>query len=136
MADNNESINEDINENDTSLYNRGYVNALQDFGNFCTGYCTECPMLDVKGTELTCQEFMAEFPEKFASLMELTAGEQQTYLSEFRKRFKENAMTIEELSTNLCRKLVFGGNTDCQGGDCRACWLEQYEDDVDSDYEE
>ncbi len=131
MAENNGKNNED------TLYNKGYAKALQDFGNFCSGYCVECPMLEVKGTELTCQEFMAEFPEKFASLMELTAGEQQTYLSEFRKRFKENTMTIEELSTNLCRKLVFGGNTDCQGGDCRACWLEQYEDDVpESEYEE
>lgn len=118
-----------VKDNEKPDYNKGYVKALKDFGNFCNGYCMECPMQDVKGTELTCQEFMAEYPEKFASLMEIASETEQSYLSEYRKRFLSNEMSLEELSSNVCRKLVFEGDTTCTGGDCRACWQEEYVED-------
>lgn len=129
-------MSKEVRENEETKYNKGYVNALRDFGKFCDGYCMECPMQEVKGSELTCQEFMAEYPEKFASLMEIASSSEQSYLSEFRKRFPENEMTLEDLSTNLCRKLVFGGDSSCSGGDCRACWQEEYEEDAPDDDED
>jgi hypothetical protein len=109
-------------------YDKGYVEALKDFGTACTSTnCISCPIATLKGTELTCMEFMRKFPSKFASMLQFMTNKEQTYLTEYRLRFPDCVLTDDEIPNEICRKLIFEGNNECQGGDCKACWSEAYE---------
>jgi hypothetical protein len=83
----------------------------------------------MKGTEMNCLEFMRKFPDKFASIMDTINNKERTYLSEYRYRFPDCNMSLEDMADNICRKAVFEGSTECEGGDCEKCWNTLYSGD-------
>lgn len=108
-------------------YTKGYVNALKEFGEVCSSNsCESCAIASLRGSELSCQEFMKKFPEKFASMLEFMQDKEQTFLNEFRTRFPDCELEDKDIPDTLCRKMVFEGYVDCEGGDCVACWEEPY----------
>lgn len=109
-------------------YTKGYVDALRDYGKVCsTNDCSSCPIASLRGAELSCQDFMAKFPEKFASMVEFMTEKEQTFLNEYRLRFPDCTLEDKDIPDTLCRKIVFEGDVTCEGGDCVSCWNERYQ---------
>ena len=116
-------------------FEEGIQEGLKLYGNVCTKMpsCEECPIGQIKGEELTCQEFMKQFPAKMSSLLKEADNEEYTFFDEFVTRFPVCNLPIEELADICCRKAIFEGYTDCQGGDCVECWNQLYIGDVTED---
>lgn len=113
-------------------YNDGVRDGVKLWASACSKmpHCNECPIGVIKGTNLTCQEFIKQFPGKAVSLLsEMNKGE-ITYAQEFNFRFPDAQMTAEDLyNKGVCRKTIFEGYAECEGGDCIACWNETYVQD-------
>lgn len=113
-------------------YQQGLIDGIQLWGAACSrqGQCDNCPIGSIRGTGVTCQEFAKEFPAKMVSILtEMSKGE-LSYYEEYCTRFPMCNMTVEILSKAVCRKAVFEGYINCEGGDCVACWKEKYVSDV------
>lgn len=130
-------------------YNQGMIDGLELYGRVCgkTGNCLDCPIGNIRGANVTCQDFAKQFPAKMLSLLkEMDKGE-ITYYEEYCMRFPDNQMPIDIFASCMCRKAIFEGYLDCPVADsedddalvtekCLACWNEKYigdktEDDPD-----
>ena len=113
-------------------YNQGQIDAIQKWGSVCGKQpnCDECMINSVKGDGITCQEFAAQFPSKFLSLLTEMSNEEFTFADEYATRFPNCNLSVEELSQVACRKAVFEGYLECEGGDCVECWKQAYVGDV------
>ena len=125
-------------------YEQGLQDGIELYGRVCStqSNCEDCPIGMIRGSEITCQEFMSKFPSKMVSLLSEMDSEEYTYYKEYITRFPNCNLDLDTLSEIACRKFLFEGFTTCEEGDCKACWLEKYigdvtvEDDVDSEEEE
>ena len=113
-------------------YNQGQIDALQKWGSVCgkQSSCEECIINSVKGEALTCQEFAAQFPAKFLSLITEMANDEYTFADEFATRFPNCNLSVENLAEVACRKALFEGYIDCHEGDCVECWKQSYVGDI------
>lgn len=123
----------------TKSYNQCMIDGIELWGKVCgkTGSCLECPISNIRGTNVTCQDFAKKFPAKMLSVLkEMNEGE-ITYFDEYCMRFPDNQMPVDYLAHCMCRKMVFEGYLDCPVLDCDednpeaeekciACWKEQY----------
>ena len=111
-------------------YENGYRDAVKRYGEVCSnsGNCNSCPIGSQLGVGVSCADFAKNEPDRFAALLKIDTG--HTYYNEFTRRFPMQSMSIGEVATNVCRKVVFEGYFDCEGGDCVSCWKEQYTSDV------
>lgn len=108
------------------------IDGLQLWGTVCgqQSNCQNCPIGSIRGTNVTCQDFAAEFPAKMLSILTEMKDEGISFFNEYSTRFPECNLDVETLSQVACRKAVFEGYTACPGGDCVACWKEKYTGDV------
>lgn len=113
-------------------YNQGQIDALQKWGSACGKQpnCEACMINSVKGDGLTCQEFAAQFPAKFLSLLTEMSNSEYTFFDEYVTRFPNCNLDVDTLAEVACRKAVFEGYTGCDGGDCVSCWKQSYVGDV------
>lgn len=113
-------------------YNQGMVDGIELWGTVCgkQSNCEQCPIGSIRGTNVTCQDFAKQFPAKMLSILKEMNEGQITYFEEYCTRFPECNMEIESLSQCACRKAIFEGYIGCEGGDCVACWNENYVGDV------
>lgn len=113
-------------------YKQGMIDGIKLWGEVCgkQGNCEDCPIGTIRGANVTCQDFARQFPAKMLSILsEMNEGE-ITYHQEFCTRFPECNMDIETLADSACRKAIFEGYLECEGGDCVACWQQSYVGDV------
>lgn len=113
-------------------YTQGMLDGVQLWGTVCgkESSCSECPVVGALQAGMTCQEFARKNPSKFISILREMNGSNHTYANEFALRFPSANLPIDILPDVVCRKAVFEGYTACEGGDCKACWLEKFEGDV------
>lgn len=107
--------------------------ALQLWGKVCSkqANCEKCPLTLVAGAGVSCQEFAAKYPKKLLSfLKELDKGE-LTYYEEYVTRMPYVGLSVDDLSTIMCRKVAFEGYVLCQKdqSECKACWQTKYTGD-------
>lgn len=138
-----------MNENKKS-YNQGMIDGIELWGKTCgkTGNCSDCPIGNIRGTNVTCQDFAKQFPAKMLSLLKEMNDGEITYYEEYCMRFPDNQMPLDYLVTSMCRKAIFEGYLDCSvinsddsvdvvHDKCLTCWNEKYVGDKteeDSDY--
>lgn len=119
---------------DERSYEQGVTDGIQLWGDACgkQSSCTDCPLIAIKGANMSCQEFARQFPAKMKNLLREIKDKSDTYYGQFCSRFENNTMTVEELAEVSCRKVVFEGYMGCdkEGQACVDCWLEHYEGDV------
>lgn len=117
-------------------YMQGKVDALQLWGRVCGGQgsCEDCPIGNIRGTNVTCQDFAKQFPQKMLSILTEMDNKEITYYQEYCMRFPDANMDIETLSACLCRKAVFEGYLACDRAEipdaCLECWKQKYVGDV------
>lgn len=113
-------------------YNQGQIDALQKWGNACGKQpnCDACMVNSVKGEGITCQEFAAQFPAKFLSLITEMSNSEYTFFDEYVTRFPNCNLDVETLANVACRKAIFEGYVGCDSGDCVECWKQAYVGDV------
>lgn len=113
-------------------YEQGVQDGIALYGRVCSkqGDCSSCMIGTLKGDTISCPEFMSKFPSKMVSLLSEMDSEKYTYYNEYVSRFPNCNLPIEALSEIVCRKVVFEGYMECQGGDCSACWQESYAGDL------
>ena len=113
-------------------YEQGKQDGLALYGRVCSQYsnCDGCMVEQLKGDSISCQEFMARFPQKMVSLLTDMSNKEYTFYNEFVTRFPNCNLSLDDISDTLCRKLVFEGYVACEGGDCRKCWSEGYVADI------
>ena len=111
--------------------------ALALWGRVCgrQGACDVCPIGAIRGTNVTCQDFAQQFPEKFLSLLqEIDADKDNyTYYNEYCVRFPECNQSVETVSQIACRMAIFEGSLNCPYGDnadCVSCWSKPYKGDI------
>lgn len=113
-------------------YGQGLVDGIQLWGTVCgrQGACEECPIGSLRGAGVSCQDFARQFPAKMLSILkEMNEGE-ITFYEEYCTRFQSCNLPVEVLAKAACRKAIFEGYLDCEGGDCEACWKERYIADI------
>lgn len=117
-------------------YQQGMIDGLHLWGETCgrQGVCENCPIGSIRGTNVTCQDFARQFPAKMLSILKEMNEGQITFYEEFCLRFPNTNLSVEDLATVSCRKLMFEGYVDCpyteDSDKCLACWNEQYNGDV------
>lgn len=119
--------------------NKYMADGIALFGRVCAkqGNCSECAVNNVRGANITCQDFARQFPQKMLSILREMDGEETTYYSEFCMRFPQSNMPVEELANVACRKALFEGFVDCEDdSDCVACWNTPYQGDYTGAQEE
>jgi hypothetical protein len=118
-------------------YSQGMIDGIELWGKACSkqGDCSVCPIGVLKGANITCQDFAKQFPAKMVSILKEIDEEQITYYEEYLTRFPECQLAVEAVADLMCRKLTFEGYTECEDGDCLACWQEKYVGDVTEDRE-
>jgi hypothetical protein len=116
----------------SNSHQQGMIDAIKLWGTVCgqQGNCETCPIGSLRGANVTCQDFAKQFPAKMLSILkEMNEGE-INYYQEYCTRFPECNLPVEVLAECACRKAIFEGYCDCEGGDCKACWEETYIADV------
>lgn len=122
-------------------YNKGLSDGIKLWGEACgkQSSCATCPIGSIRGTNVTCQDFARQFPEKMLSILkEMNEGE-ISYFEEYCIRFPHSDLDVETLSKVTCRKAAFEGYLGCEctsDDDCIRCWKETYTDDVTVPQEE
>lgn len=117
-------------------YQQGRIDGIRLFGEVCgrEGGCYSCPIQQIRGTGMTCQDFAAKFPAKMLSLLNELREKEHTYFNEYCIRFPNSDMDVETLAAFSCRKALFEGYLECPGADggfdCVACWNQKYEGDI------
>lgn len=113
-------------------YEQGVQDGVALYGKVCSSQssCADCMIGQLRGESLTCQEFMKQFPGKMISLLTEMDSKDYTFYNEYITRFPNCGLTVDELSDIVCRKAIFEGVVNCEGGDCKSCWLQTYTDDV------
>lgn len=126
------------NENNSKIQNM--KDALALWGRVCgrQGACDICPIGAIRGTNVTCQEFAQQFPEKFLSLLQEMDSDpdKYTYYNEYCVRFPECNQPVETVAQMVCRLAVFEGSLNCpygENGSCVECWLKPYKGDISGD---
>ena len=117
-------------------FQSGKVEALRIWGSVCSGIgdCSDCPIGQLTGVNLSCQEFATQFPEKFLSVLEEIYEGGRTYYHEYCTRFPNSNLSLEELATCACRKCIFEGDLSCDSNTlerCVACWSAPYKGDIE-----
>lgn len=117
-----------------------YMEGLQDgislFGSVCSkeANCDECPVSLIKNTNMTCQQFAADYPQKMLSILMELNNKDVSFFDEYCIRFPSCNLSVDLLSKVACRKAVFEGYCGCggeqEGLNCKNCWLEKYIGDV------
>ena len=120
-------------------YEQGVQDGVKLWGEACgkQANCDSCPIGMLKGANITCQEFAQKFSPKMTSMLKEMRDGDYTYFDEYVTRFPETKDNVEDVSGYICRKYVFEGEVDCPYSDdaerCKACWLEQYEGDIQAE---
>ena len=111
-------------------YRAGMADGLKLWGEVCQKEvsCSACPIGQMKGLNVSCQEFASKFPMKMISILEEIKNNGTTYYEEFCARFPEMDLIEEDLAELACRKAVFEGYVDCNKSpeECLAWWKEKY----------
>ena len=113
-------------------YRQGMIDAIEMWGTICgnNANCENCLIGAACETGITCQEFARRHPSKMISILEEMKKGETTYYNEYSIRFPNSKLSVEELSDCCCRKAVFEGYTECEGGNCVECWNDIYSGDV------
>ena len=111
---------------------KGMTEGIRLWGSVCgrQGICEECPIGSLRGAGVSCQDFARQFPGKMLSILQEMDQGELTYYEEFCTRFGSCNLPVEVLAKVTCRKAVFEGYLECEGGDCEACWKERYISDA------
>lgn len=124
-----------------ATYTEGLLDGIRLMGSVCgrQGSCEDCPISVIKSTNMTCQQFAADYPQKMLSILMEMNNKDYTYFEEYCNRFPQCNLTVDIVSKISCRKAIFEGYCGCDGEegghDCKDCWLEQYRGDV-TEFEE
>ena len=117
-------------------YRAGMADGLKLWGEVCQKEvsCSACPIGQMKGLNVSCQEFASKFPMKMISILEEIKNNGTTYYEEFCARFPEMDLIEEDLAELACRKAVFEGYLACDRAEipdaCLECWKQKYVGDV------
>lgn len=115
-------------------YNKGLADGVSLWAEACKRMpnCDECPIQQIAGLGVRCQDFISQFPAKAANLFKEMTEKDWTYFDEFVQRFPACSLGVEAVSAFCCRKAVFEGYLDCdkEGDACMECWKERYNGDV------
>lgn len=111
----------------SSEYLAGMRDGIKDYATVCARYgsCEDCPVSEQLGG-MSCDEAMQTAPERVINAVRDVVGTPVTYAEVYYSRFPFCKVDLGDLSENMCRKYAFNGDTSCEGGDCRKCWLEKY----------
>lgn len=124
-----------MSESREKSYQSGIIDGIELWGRVCgrQGACESCPVGAMRGANVTCQDFARQFPEKMVSLLQEMDKKDLTFYEEYCTRFPECNMSIEDLATVSCRKVLFEGYIFCEKtdkSDCIKCWNERYTGDI------
>ena len=113
-------------------YDEGFVDGVSAYINVCSKHpdCAGCPLADEFAGDTTCETFIQRNPKRAASLLKQDLHKVHTYFAEYRLRFPHSDITLENMAESACRKAIFNGDMTCSGGDCAACWNEEYFSDA------
>lgn len=119
---------------DTKTYSEGLRDGLALYGRVCAteGSCDTCAIGIIKGNDITCAEFLKQFPNKALSILRDKDEKGYSYLDEFYTRHPECSLDKSEVETSFCCADMFGlQENDCpmvtgsdgkQTPDCAKCW--------------
>lgn len=118
----------------SKTYNEGLKDGLALYGRVCAteGNCQTCAIGIIKGDDITCAEFLKQFPNKALSILRDKDEKGYSYMDEFFVRNPECALSREEVADSFCCEEMFNiqGNT-CpmtkgangeEVPDCSKCW--------------
>lgn len=116
-------------------YQQGQIDGLKLWGEVCgrQGNCDMCPIGQIRGANVTCQDFARQFPAKMLSILTEMRDGMITFYEEYCTRFPECNLDVETLAECACRKAVFEGDLTCQESEhsnCVNCWKAKYTGDV------
>lgn len=100
------------------------------------GDCTGCPMATVKAVDVSCMDFVKQFPEKAYAVCKKMLEEPHTYYNEYCNRFPQSGLSMPEVALAFCRKAMFDGSFECNTNDeisCTRCWNEPYQGEFTTD---